>query len=71
MKIVQRLFTLSTFVIGITAVSATPITGIVADAQTGEAIIGATIYDVTEKKGVILAPLRPFPQGKVRVGLKF
>lgn len=53
MKIVQRLLTLSTFVIGYAAASATPVTGIVADAETGEAIIGATIYDVTEKKGVI------------------
>ena len=53
MKIVQRLLGLSTFVIGYAAASATPVTGIVADAETGEAIIGATIYDVTEKKGVI------------------
>ena len=50
--------------------SATPISGKVADAGTGEAIIGATIYDSRSHVGVVTdaeGNFNPFEQKKVQV----
>ena len=51
MKIIQGIFTTTLLAIVFkSAASALPISGQVADARTGEAIIGATVYDPYNKE---------------------